>query len=131
MASLIIGKSHKGLFSNKLDNLRNNLLQAGRKESERNSPSSYAEAVEIVINAIFEGIPDLVCDAFKVLDNPPSTWDRYLATHEGEKIYEMEFSELREAVKRDIKSDKNELHVHKEMKHVLAAAIYMALIDDK
>lgn len=133
MATLRIGKdadSHK-VASNKLSHIRSRLMSVGREESEKDSPGNYALAMEAAIAGVFESIPDLVEDAFEVLDNPPSTWHHYMAMHDGQEIYEMEFGELREAVKRDLQSGKSELHVHKEMTHVLAAAMYMALIDDK
>lgn len=129
MNALTIGKSSKSV-GRQLDSLRERLMNRGHKASMHDSPGAYAEAAEMAITAVFESIPKIVDDAFDVLDNPPSTWDHYLAMHDGKHIYEMEFGELREAVKRDLHSGSSELHVHKELTHVMAAAIYMALIDN-
>lgn len=141
MGLLRIGKEPKSLRNyynegekdhiNKLGRIRARLMKRGHEESEDGQLSGYATAMEVAISAIFDDVPDLVEDALEVLANPPSTWDRYLAMHDGKHIYEMEFGELREAIKRDLKTGTSELHVHKEMTHVLAAAMYMALIDDK
>lgn len=133
MGFITIGKDAEPqrAHEDKLSRIRKELMARGRNESDKDSPSSYGLAMEAVVTSIFEGVPDLVCDAFKVLEDPPSTWDRYMAMHNGESIYEMEFGELREAVKRDLQAGRSELHVHKEMTHVLAAAIYMSLIDNK
>lgn len=128
MASLKIGKSYSA--SDRLSEIRSRLMGKGRTVSDKDASSSYEMAVEMAITGIFEDVPEIVCDAVKVLKDPPSTWDRYMAMHNGKAIYEMEFGELREAVKRDLKSGHSELHVHKEMTHVLAASLYMALIDN-
>lgn len=130
MNPLRIGKSEDtGL--DRLHNIRKRLMGKGAEISNHDSPSPYAEAMEMTMNAVFEDVPELVEDALEVLENPPSTWNRYVAMHDGKHIYEMEFGELREAIKRDIRSGRSELNVHKEMTHVLAAALYMALIDNK
>lgn len=115
--------------TDRLASIRERLMERGEKEENANKPSIYAEAAEAGIVAIFESIPEIVCDALDVLEDPPHTWDRYIAMHEGKKIYEMEFGELREAIKRDLKNSKSELHVRKELSHVMAAALYIALID--
>lgn len=115
----------------KLKNIRDRLMGDGKVESMKGDISTQAATIEMIVSAIFSEIPELANDAVKVLNSPPSTWERYLAAHDGKSIYEMEFGELREAVKRDLKSGQNELKVHKEMTHVLAASLYMALIDNK
>ena len=116
--------------NDRLQRIRERLMSKGEEVSRQNSPTPYAEAAEMAMSAVFEDIPEITEDALKVLENPPSTWDRYMAMHDGKHIYEMEFGELREAIKRDLRNGKSELHVHKEMTHVLAAALYMALIDN-
>lgn len=130
MGLLRIGKSEHEHGHDKLNRIRENLRAKGRDVSEKDAPKGYAEAAELAISAVFDDIPELIDDAFDVLEDPPSTWGHYMAMHNGKAIYEMEFGELREAIKRDLKSGKSELHVHKEMTHVLASAIYMALIDN-